>query len=123
MLISVIAMVGFYGLITIHQDIGLRHANSIGRSTPHTSSAMSKPKNHLPQPTSMLLQVRSPSEVHVKLLNHQQNGRYMLDLGNGERRPLPSDSCCFTYSSPGTYLLKLFRNSDLLEATELSLDF
>ncbi len=123
MLISVIAMVGFYGLITIYQDISLRHTSNTARPTSYMVPTLSESKSSLPEPTSMFLQVSYPLEVHIKLLNHQPNGKYELDLGNGERRLLSSDSCCFTYSSSGTYLLKLFKNTDLLEATELSLDF
>lgn len=119
MLISIIAMVGFYGLITIYQDMRLqpRYARTyIKHHLSHGTNASAEDvEEHSP---SIHIVPTTSSAVNIRIADFDSSQSYYMDLGNGVRTRLTSPYSSYDIEESDPVLIKFFKNDELIEARE-----
>jgi len=123
LLLLFIALVGFTGLLTIHQDVSARQNDLIpyiGNQRPLPVSASNSKKPH----RASLLKIDPESiwpVVHLHVTHFEANSEYYLDYGSGTRERVTNPDHSFTVDHSGTMLIRLIKDEILIDAIELQL--
>ncbi len=123
LLLLLIAFTGLSGLISIHRDVKIQSQQELilYRQDPQTFG---------PQPHSAaietnhrlaIFQGESWSDVQFHIKDFRAGESFTLDVGDGTRLILKDAVTKINYQKPGTYYIKLFRDSELIEANEIEL--
>jgi len=121
MLISIIAMVGFYGLITIYQDLKLqpKYARTyIKHHFPNDGSASASEVEKASSAIQITHGTSNAVDIHIADFDSSQY--YYMDLGNGVRTHLTSSYGSYDIEESSTVLIKFFKNKKLIEAREFT---
>jgi len=123
LLLFLIAITGLFGLVSIHRDVKIQSQQELilysqvpAYVNPQTHSASIDASQRL-----YIFQGESWSEIHFNIQDYQKNEAFQIDFGNGKRMPLDDAHTSIIYEKPGTYFVKLFKDSQLLEANEIEL--
>lgn len=123
LLLLLIAFIGLSGLISIHRDVKMK-------AKPDIVMFRQGPKQQGPEPQSasvicpnrlIIEQGESWSLVNFEIQNYSEGEVFQLDLGNGSRLPISKSHVIIEYERPGNYFVKLFKDNQLLEASEIVL--
>ncbi len=120
-LISFIALVGFSGLLTIHHEV----SDSQSESRLVSSAFYEMPASHPVSTTanwqpSMVIEPHSNYRgICISIPSFNHTDQFLIDLGNGKRIPVGESELFIDSFTPGNYLVKLFRNQQLLEASHI----
>ncbi len=124
MLHAIIAIVGLLGLIVIHRDICANQVEpmDVWPSAPALARTASSPAEIASTATRLaILPGDTWSQVRFNLTDLKASNRWHLDCGNGRKLRLRDTSFVIQYDRPGSYLVKLYQDKQLVAASQLDL--
>jgi hypothetical protein len=118
-----IAMVGIFGLFTIHHEVKLSQQSTLGYVSGETLRAVPVTLQMPRESLSMLESEPAAVEelVTLKIINFDPNSTYVLDAGNGKKTKVAGPECLVQYDCPGNFLVTLLKNSILVDAIEVKI--
>ena len=117
MLISIIAMVGFYGLFTIYLDM---------RQQPRHNKWPIHQTLYRPSGDDQLMVAKLPtltrhrdstSRMDIHISNFDPAESYFVDLGDGVRTKLIRPVTTHHVSQSGDHVIKIFKNDQLIDSS------
>ena len=117
-----IALVGIFGLFTIHHEVQLsQHSASVYIN----AKAIQALPVALQMPQESLIRLSDPDStdtlVNLKIHNFDPNSAYVLDTGSGEKNKVAGPECLLQYEHPGSFLVTLLKNGILVDAIEVKI--
>ncbi|NND07996.1 MAG: hypothetical protein HKN87_16580 [Saprospiraceae bacterium] len=117
MLISLIAIVGFYGLFTIYLDMR--------QPPPHTKWHMRKVSfqasddlhHTVAKVPTLHVHIDSMSRMDIHISNFDPAESYFIDLGDGLRTRLASPMTTHHLLQTGDQVIKFFKNDELIDTS------
>ena len=121
-LLIFIALIGFSGLINIHQDMKAQKESVM---VLWQNSFLDKPIQVLPEraqaPWLQIDYVPNHSRVHFHLAGFDGNNQFYIDYGNGKTETISDAEFTYVYAEAGKYQVKLYRDEKLLEKNQLTI--
>lgn len=117
MLISIIAMVGFYGLFTIYLD--MRQQPQHNKWPMHQTSYRPSGDIHhmVAKLPTLTVHHDSTSRMDIHISNFDPGETYFVDLGDGVRTKLAMPVTTHRVLQIGGQVIKIFKNDQLIDSS------
>ena len=122
-MLLVIALVGIFGLFTIHHEVSMSQRSSFSHSDIPTMANVASTKNATdPEQGKLVLQGGDdPTCINLTIDQFDPKAIYYLDSGDGIKKKIASPNLLLKYQDNGVFLVKLLKNNILIDAIEISI--
>lgn len=123
-LLTFIASVGLYGLLSIHHEVG-RQDDHVGLGFDSQSLVIQQPTRQLVnklQGHMIIDQECAWPQISLQISDFDSGCDYFLDCGYGAKKRITQAKQTLDFDHSGIYLVKLIKDNILIDVVELYVD-